>query len=61
MAKRLMMITVALLLSLPSRSWAGACATGTMADYVAAGFSCQQLDKIFSAFNYASSGSGGAV
>lgn len=60
-AGRRLLVIGALLLTLPSRSWAGACASGTLDIYTAAGFSCTIDDKTFSAFAYASTGSGGAA
>lgn len=62
MTRRLAMITVALLLALPSRSWAGIiCPTDMLATYTTPGFSCTILDKTFSAFSYAGTASGTAV
>lgn len=59
MKKTLLLLT--LVLAMSSIGWAGACASGTLADYTGAGFSCTIGDKTFSGFTYTGSGFGGAT
>jgi hypothetical protein len=59
MKKTLLLITF--VFGASCSAWAGACGTGTLADYDALGFSCTLDGLTFSNFSYIPSASGGAM